>query len=140
MLTSEYQTDRRSREKTALAHVLFIPDVDVPKGGYGISGGNGGNPERQMLHYDYHELDGIHLKAQPVTIVKWASVEGGGRTYSLAKGNLFVALVHRDGSVELTQLPRVLKDPGLSPNDVLARMKKMSPPDARVQKVEEARR
>ena len=57
--------------------------------------------------------------------------EGGGRRFDLDDGNIFVVAVDRDGSVHVSQVPRL--DGKRQPSEILAAVKKALPNDARVQ-------
>ncbi|HEY6141306.1 MAG TPA: hypothetical protein VI670_26420 [Thermoanaerobaculia bacterium] len=78
------------------------------------------------------------FEAQPVTVFRryvFADVfEGGGRRFDLADGNIFVVAVNRDGSVRVSQVPRL--EGKRQPAEILAAVKKALPNDARVQGLE----
>ena len=136
-LVTEYRLERKSGSKIALAHVLFVPDRDVPAGGFGNGTSTGGTANRLKLRFHYYETDtGFSVDARPVEIIDAMTVQSGTRSFQLKQGNLFVALVHDDGSVDLTQLPHVVHDEGVEAEAILERMKRASPGHARVQAVE----
>jgi hypothetical protein len=134
-LVSEYRVDRRTDTKIALVHVLFIPERDVPKGGgYSVGTPSGGTPDRCELDFHYAEVEsGFAVSSQPVTILKADTVEANGRKFQLSKGNLFIAMVHPNGSVDLTQLNRVIQDAEATAQSVLDVMKTMARGNARLQ-------
>jgi hypothetical protein len=136
-LITEYRNDHRRNTKIALAHVLFVPDRDVPRdGGFGSGTGSGGTVDKHELSFQYYDTDsGVSVRARPVTITRSKSMEAGGRTFELARGNVFVALVHSDGSVVLSQMRQVIEEADASEESILAVMKAALPNDARLQAV-----
>ena len=140
-LITEYRRDRRTDTKIAWIHVLFVVDRDRPAtSGSGSGTASGGSAENYEFTYQYWEGDwnGEHfsVKSQTVQVVDAKTVQGGGRTFPLERGNLFIVLVHSDGSLDLTQLPGVMNDASASPESILAIMKAGAPRNRRLQAVE----
>ena len=105
---------------SALFHIYFVPQWPQPAGGGQITAGaHGGTPRRQTIEWTFHS-DEMTVKASPVSFVDCTRVEAGGHTYDIANGNVFVASVNRDGSLQLKQLPHLLRDRDPPPDVVLA--------------------
>ena len=134
-LVTEFRQGPRGGAKVALAHVLFVPERDVPLGG-GFGGGtsSSGTADIRELDFQYSEMESnFSIQSRPVTIFKADAVEAGGRTFQLVRANLFIALVRLDGSVELIQLPHVLQDPDTSAKTILGIMKAAVPLNERIE-------
>ena len=131
-LVTDFRNDRKST-KIALAHVLFIPDRDVPVGGFGNFSSCGGSVARQEMGFHYYEDTGFSVQAEPVAILDATTVKSSKQVFHLSEGNLFVALVHDDGTVDLSQVHRVVQDANVPAEAILDVIKVASPRNARVQ-------
>jgi len=124
-----------SDEPVPVCHVLFVPQWDPPPVDYGFQHGGGGDERKYTFRFSYAEQGVRQFEAQPVTVVRrhlFADVfEGGGRRFDLGDGNILVVAVDRDGSVRVSQVPRL--DGKRQPSEILAAVKKALPKDARVQ-------
>lgn len=133
-LVTEYRKDPSSGE-FALLHVLFVPERDVPaKEGYGHNIATGGTVETYELKFEYVEDNGTSIRAQPVKIRNGELVAAGGRTFSLTRGNVFIAHVAPDGATSLTQLPMFERGRGTSAKAIVKAIQAAAPrEDRRVQ-------
>ena len=124
-----------SDEHVLACHVLFVPQWDPPRVDHGFQHGSGGDHRKHTFRFSYLEQGVKQFETQPVTVVRrhlFADVfEGGGRRFDLDDGNIFVVAVDRDGSVRVSQVPRL--DGQRQPSEILAAVKKALPNDARVQ-------
>lgn len=124
-----------SDHPVAVCHVLFVPQWDPPRVDHGFQHGGGGNDRKYTFRFSYTEQGVEQFEAPPVTVVRrhlFADVfEGGGRRFDLDDGNIFVVAVDRDGSVRVSQVPRL--EGKRQPSEILAAVKKALPNDARVQ-------
>jgi hypothetical protein len=137
-LMSEYRLDPGSGKKLAWMHLLFVrrhPVVGVK--GFGASSGISGAPDKTTFSITFHADNDHELHAQPVTLHDAATVEGGGRVFSLDRGNVFVADVSDSGAVTLHQLRRVEQNPEAAPVAILRAIKADMPRDALVQSLPE---
>jgi len=117
-LDTEFWTRAGSDRREALIHVLWVPEFDVPESkGYGTAGGGGGTAKLVTFDYTYQD-DDRSIKSERVTVRDHESVEGGGRTYQLSQGNVFLARVGERGAVRLTQVSSTVT--GDDPAQVLA--------------------
>lgn len=123
--------DREGETIDPLCHILFVPQWDVPRGGYGTGMDTVGSVKRYELEYSYFTASGSDIDAQPVALLDRKIVEAGGRRFDLAAGNVFVAAVRADGSVRVSQLPSIEEE--RSTADIVAHVKAAMPHDARVQ-------
>lgn len=130
-----------SDDPVAVCHVLFVPQWDPPRVDHGFQHGSGGNGRKYTFRLSYAEQGIEQFETQPVTVVRrhlLADVfEGGGRRFDLDDGNIFVVAVDPDGSVRVSQVPRL--DGKRQPSEILAAVKKALPNDARVQALKLAR-
>lgn len=124
-----------SDEPVPVCHVLFVPQWDPPRVDYGFRHGNGGDDRKYSFRFSYAEQGVRQFETQPVTVVRrhlFADVfDGGGRRFDLDDGNIFVVAVDRDGSVRVSQVPRL--EGKRQPYEILAAVKKALPNDPRVQ-------
>ena len=127
-----------SDEPVPVCHVLFVPQWDPPRADLGFEYGSAGDERTHTFRFAYTERGVKQFEAQPVTVFRrylFADVfEGGGRRFDLADGNIFVVAVNRDGSVRVSQVPRL--EGKRQPSEILAAVKKALPNDARVQALE----
>ena len=140
-LVSAFDVDRSNRD-IPLYHVLFVPDIDPPRGvAFGLTGSGGGTSKNVQIGYGYDQYaDGqstpaLSIQAQPVHILNRTTLEAGGRSFDLAQGNVFVASVSRDGALQVTQLAAVPDSYGTSPESILGYIKTSMPDRPRVQAV-----
>jgi len=130
-----YYVREGSDELVPVCHVLFVPQWDPPRVNRGFQYGSDGDVRKRTFHFSYSEQGVKQFEAQPVTVVRrylFADVfEGGGRRFDLHDGNIFVVAVDRDGSVRVSQVPRL--EGKRQPSEILAAAKKALPNDARVQ-------
>jgi hypothetical protein len=139
-LVSAYEGDQAAKSEVALHHVLFVFDVDPAERSSGISGGGGGGGTGGDFQYHCSYQDSrVSIRSQPVSIRNRKTVTGGGRTFDLARGNVFVALVSRDGTPQLSQLPNVPGSPDAEPDAVLAFIKTSLPANPRIQALHSSR-
>ena len=133
-LHSHYVYDG-SDEPVPVCHVLFVPQWDPPRVDHSFQHGNGGDDRKYEFRFSYAEQGVQQFEVQPVKVVRrllLADVfEGGGRRFDLEDGNIFVVAVDRDGSVRVSQVPRL--EGKRQPSEILAAVKKALPNDARVQ-------
>jgi hypothetical protein len=127
-------------EPIPVCHVIFVPQWDPPRVDHGFVIGDGGDERTYQFRYSYQEQGITRFEVQPLTVrrrmLRRDVFEGGGRRFELQDGNVFVAAVHRDGSVQVTQLPRL---EGIrQPNEILAHVKARLPNDRRVQALSNA--
>ena len=127
-LVTEFRT---VPEKVALVHVLFVPDVDVPNGGFGTATSAGGTVKSSNITFEYAEDSGLTIRGE--VAIEDATVRGGGQSFQLADGNVFVLNASRDGRTQLSQIRVVLRDPDLSGETILSTITGASPGNARVQ-------
>ena len=124
-----------SDEPVPVCHVLFVPQWDPPRVDHSFQHGSGGDDRKFTFRFSYAEQGVKQFEAQPVTVVRrhlFADVfEGGGRRFDLDDGNIFVVAVDRDGSVRVSQVPRL--EGKRQPSEILAAVKKALPNDTRVQ-------
>lgn len=127
-----------SDEPVPVCHVLFVPQWDPPRVDYGFQYGSDGGDRKHTFRVSYVEQGVKQFEAQPVTVIRrhlFADVfEGGGRRFDLDDGNIFAVAVDRDGSVRVSQVPRL--EGKRQPSEILAAVKKALPNDARVQALE----
>lgn len=134
-LMTEYRTKPRTDTKFALAHVLFVLDRDIaPANGSGNSSWDAGSSEDHEMGVEYSDGD-FSVQSHPVRFRKSQTVEADGKSFELAGGNLFVAMLEPDGSVNLTQLPRTLPDGETSAESIVDVMKTLAPGNVRLQAV-----
>ena len=127
-------------EPIPVCHVIFVPQWDPPRVNHGFVHGDGGDERTYHFRYSYQEQGIMQFEVQPLTVRRPMLgrdvFEGGGRRFELRDGNVFVAAVHRDGSVKVTQLPRL---EGIrEPNEILAHVKSGFPNDPRIQALQAA--
>ena len=114
-LDTQYDTDH-----SALFHIYFVPQWPRVQGAaHGAFAAHGGTQRRQTIDWTF-QTDSFTVKASRVSFVDCARVEADGHTYDIANGNVFIANVNRDGSLQVKQLPHVLSDRDPSPGAVLA--------------------
>lgn len=122
-------------EPVPVCHVLFVPQWNPPRVDHGFQHGSGGDDRKYTFRFSYTEQGVKQFEAQPVTVVRrhlFSNVfEGGGRRFDLDDGNIFVVAVDRDGSVRVSQVPRL--EGRRQPSEILGAVKKALPNDARVQ-------
>ncbi len=105
-LDTEYWARPGSDRREALLHILWVPELDVSKS-HGTAGGFAGGVKLHTLAYTYQDDDRT-ITSERVTVRDNEYVEGGGRTYPLSRGNVFLAQVSEKGAVRLTQVPSTL--------------------------------
>jgi hypothetical protein len=124
-----------SDEPVPVCHVLFIPQWDPPRVNYSFQQGSGGDDRKYAFRFSYVEQGVMRFEARPVTVFRRRLMpdvfEGGGRRFSLDKGNIFVVAVNRDGSERVSQVPRL--EGMRQPSEIVAAVKKALPNDVRVQ-------
>lgn len=124
-----------SDDPVPLCHVLFVPQWDPPRVDLSFQYGSGGDERKHNFRLSYAEQGVKQFEIQPVTVVRNRLspdvFEGGGRRFDLADGNIFVVAVYRDGSVGVSQVPRL--EGKRQPYEILAAVKKALPHDPRVQ-------
>lgn len=123
-----------SDEPVPVCHVLFVPQWNPPRVDHSFQDGSGGDDRKHTFRFSYAE-QGVKQFEAPVTVSRrhlFADVfEGGGHRFDLDDGNIFVVAVDRDGSVRVSQVPRL--EGKRQPSEILAAVKKALPNDARVQ-------
>lgn len=133
-LISHYVYDG-SDEPVPVCHVLFVPQWDRARVDYSFQHGSSGDDRQHSFRVSYTEQGVGQFDARPLTVARrrfFADVfEGGGRTFNLDDGNIFVVAVHRDGSLGVSQVPRL--DGMRQPSEILAVVQKALPNDGRVQ-------
>lgn len=134
-LVSAVDIDRSTNREVPLYHVLFVPDLEPPQRGFhGTTGSGGGTGDDVKIGYGYYEeARNLEVDSQPVYIHKRKTLEGGGRSFDLAQGNVFVANVSLNGAVTVTQVPPLGASHDASANAVLEHIKTSMPANARVQ-------
>ena len=105
-LDTEFLARPGSDRREVLIHVLWVPEFDL-SGSHGTAGGFAGGEKLRTLAYTYDDADRT-IRAQRVTVRDNAFVDGGGRTYPLSRGNVFLAQVSEKGAVRLTQVSSTL--------------------------------
>jgi hypothetical protein len=114
-LDTQYDTNH-----TALFHIYFVPQWPQAEGAARVaSAAHGGTPHRQTIDWTFR-TDSLTVKASPVSFDDCTRVKAGGHAYDIANGNVFIANVNRDGSLQVKQLRDVLSDRDPSPGAVLA--------------------
>ncbi len=131
-LVSEYRRDPESGRRFALLHVLFMPPFEPGRGeAFGGSNVVGGSSDRTLLRYSYTDVRAA-IESMPVTVSDNRMVAAGGRLYDLERGNVFIANVSRDGTIDLAQIHVTREDENESADSVLAAIRAAVPRDARV--------
>ena len=104
----------------ALFHIYVIPDwKPQPAFGSGDSAAIGGTAEKQTIRHAFRE-EHFTVPAEPVSFTDCTFVNAGHHVYDIARGNVFVANVHRDGTLQVKQLKHRLEDRNPSPEEVVA--------------------
>lgn len=134
-LVTEYRKLTATGKDIALLHVLLLPAFDMPPGGgFGHVLATGGTVEESSIQYGYYGGRGRpRVDAQRVSIHNDETVEAAGRSFALARGNVFIAEVSASGAVTLSQLPLQLQGKDDSAEAVVAAIKAAVPANARVQ-------
>lgn len=139
-LITEYRKDTEANREIALLHVLFTPDRDPPKhGAFSYGSSSSGSAEVHKLDFQYSEDSGLSIQSRPVTIMNGQTVEAGGRSFQLLRGNIFIARVRVDGAVELSQLPHIAQDRETSVGAVVDLIKAALPANPRIQALDNTR-
>lgn len=124
-----------SDQPVPVCHVLFVPQWDPPRVDYGFQHGSSGDDRTYTFRLSYAEQGIKQFELQPLTVVRrylLADVfEGGGRRFDVDDGNVFVVAVDRQGSVRVSQIPRL--EGKRQPSEILAAVKKALPNDVRIQ-------
>lgn len=132
-LESHYVLDG-SDEPIPVCHVLFVPQWK-PRVEATFDYGGGGDERSHTFTVAYAEKGVQQFAAQSVKVtrrfLRRDIFEGGGRRFDLSDGNIFVVAVARDGSLRVSQVPRL--EGTRQPSEILAAVKKALPNDARVQ-------
>ena len=129
-LHTEYRMDIGSDRPVPVCHVLFVPRFDPDRHrNYSFTGGSGGDVHRYEFRFGYR--GSFEVESERLVLIGRKRMEASGRSFPLKAGNVFVAEVKRDGTLDVTQLPTIELDP--APNDVLRYVQARMSGNARVQ-------
>lgn len=132
-LVTEYRRVTDSDREIALLHVLFLPTKHLPPTrSSGAALALGGTVARYELTFDDSAYGGW---SRTVQIVNCTTVEAGGHSFDLERGNVFLSEAGPDGRHVISQVPRVLQAGATPVESVLAEIKAAFPEHAYVQTV-----
>lgn len=123
---SSYERAPGTGREVAVMHILFVPDVEAPAGGFGKMGGVAGGAKRDStIGFTYWESGGRRLDMQPIKVTDGRFLEAGGRRFDIERGNVFCAEVSLHGAVRLTQVPARFEQPDTPPEPIVAAIQAM---------------